>query len=88
MFVTVVGTAVMVKAFFLQLEIDALKAGGQKSSVHQFVVDKYLSCERGSFIFISSKDECVSRVMVLARAQGAEYETQVGAAIRDLGLDK
>lgn len=66
--------------------IDALKVSGHKSTVHQFVVDKYLSCERESIL--SSKDECVSRVMVLARVQGVEYETLVAAAVRDLGLDK
>lgn len=67
-------------------QVDALMAAGQKSPIHQFVVDKYLGCR--SEVLGPSREECVARVMVLARVQGDEYETKAGAAIRDLGLDK
>lgn len=66
--------------------IDELRQAGTRSPVHQFVTEKYLSCK---VEFLSpSRDECVARVMAVARARGAEYEAQVGAVVRELGLDK
>lgn len=68
-----------------KLRMDKLNTQGLKSTAHRFVSDRYTSCAREAF---ATRDECVARLMVLARVQGAEFESQAGAAVRDMGLDQ
>jgi len=82
--ITLVILPIGLSYFNLFQEYQDLQKQRSHGQAHKFVVDKYLSCR--SELFRPSADECIARLMLVARAKGADFEEKAGAAVRDLNL--
>ena len=58
---------------------------GEKSAAHSYAVETYLQCKQSGLI-PRTQEACVAQVITLSRVKGPVFESQVLAAISDIGL--